>query len=210
MFCANCGSKIEESSKFCHHCGANIGAHLSTPKKSKKTEQISEINVNTDNTRETVIEYQAKTNIKSKEEAKKYLNQLRVLFWIVFLSMVVIRGLGESESELAAILFIPYIGLLIYFIIFSVKVLKAEKLSGANALWCIFFAPISWLYIYPLMADPLKIILGEKQPPIRLSEAEKKQKTAEANKKFWRNFWIIIGVVVGVFVISLIAIFLLT
>lgn len=210
MFCANCGNKIEESSKFCHHCGTNVGADLSTPKKAKKTEQISKTNVNTDNTRETVEEYQARTNIKSKEEAKKYLNQLRVLFWVVFLCMVVIRGLGESESELAAILFIPYIGLLIYFIIFSVKVLKAEKIPGANALWCIFFAPISWLYIYPLMADPLKIILEEKQPPIRLNEAEIKQKTAEANKKFWRNFWIIIGIVVGVFVISLIAIFLLT
>lgn len=210
MFCANCGSKIEESSKFCHNCGTTVGAGLSIPKKSKKTEQVSETDINTNNERETVEEYKEKTNIKSKEEAKKYLNQLRVLFWIVFLSMVIIRGLGESESELAAILSIPYIGLLIYFVIFSVKVLKAEKLSGANALWCIFFAPISWLYIYPLMADPLKIILGEKQPPIRLSETEKKQKIAETNKKFWRKFWILIGIVGGVFVVSLIAILLLT
>lgn len=210
MFCANCGSKTEEDSKFCHHCGTNVGADFSTQKKTKKTEQISKTNVNTDNMRETAEEYQTRTNIKSKEEAKKYLNQLRALFWIVFLSMAVIRGLGESESELAVIFFIPYIVLLIYFIIFSVKILKAEKLSGANALWCIFFAPISWLYIYPLMADPLKIILGKKQPPIRLSEAEIKQKTAVANKKLWRNFWIIIGIIVGIFAISLIAIFILT
>ncbi|MCU0680133.1 MAG: zinc-ribbon domain-containing protein [Planctomycetes bacterium] len=173
MFCANCGSKIEEGSKFCHHCGANVSVDLPIAKKSKKTEQINKINVNTDNTRETVEEYQIRTNIKSKEEAKKYLNQLRALFWIVFLSMVVIRGLGEVESELVAILFIPYIGLLIYFIIFSVKVLKAEKLSAVNALWCILFAPFSWLYVYPLMANPLKIIIGEKEPPIRLNEAKK-------------------------------------
>ncbi len=181
MFCANCGSKIEEDSKFCHHCGTNVGANLSTPQKTKKTEQISKSNTNTENARETMEEYQARTNIGSKEEAKKYLNQLRVLFWIVFLSMVVIRGLSKSESELAVILLVPYTGLLIYFIIFSVKVLKAEKLSSANALWCILFAPISWLYLYPLMADPLKIILGEKQPPIRLNEVKRKQD--EANKK---------------------------
>ena len=37
MFCANCGSKIEENSKFCHHCGANIDADLLIPKKAKKT-----------------------------------------------------------------------------------------------------------------------------------------------------------------------------
>ncbi len=176
MFCVNCGSKIEDGSKFCHNCGININIDLSTPKNVKKTEQVIKTNVKTDNTRESAEEYQAKTNIKSKEEAKKYLNQLRVLFWIVFLSIVVIRVLGELESELVAILSIPYIGLLIYFIVFSVKVLKAEKLSSVNALWCIFFAPISWLYIYPLMADPLKIILEEKQPPIRLNETEKNKR----------------------------------
>jgi len=210
MYCPECGLSLDKNCKFCHHCGVNIGADLLIPQKVKKTKQIGRANVNVDKTRETVEEYQARTNIKSKEEAKKYLKQLRVLFWIVFLSIIAMRGLSESESELAVMLVIPYIGLLVYFIIFSVKVLEAEKLSGANALWWIFFAPISWLYIYPLMADPLKIILGEKQPPIRLSETERKQKSVQANKKFWRNFWVITGTLFGIFVVSLIIVILLT
>ena len=37
MFCANCGNKIEEGSKFCHHCGTNIGVGLSNTKKETKT-----------------------------------------------------------------------------------------------------------------------------------------------------------------------------
>ncbi len=37
MFCANCGSKIEGSSKFCYSCGANIDADLSITKKETKT-----------------------------------------------------------------------------------------------------------------------------------------------------------------------------
>ncbi len=210
MFCINCGSKVEEGSKFCPHCGINFGVESLISKKENKTEQIDRISI--DSIRETVEEYQSRTNIKSKEEAKKYLSQLKAMFWIVSLSMIFMRIIGELESELTVILFIPYIGLLIYFIIFSVKVLKAEKLSGANALWCIFFAPISWFYLYPLMADPLKIILGKKQPPVRLSEMEIKQKAAKtvaANKRFWRNFWMIVGVVLGVLAIGSIIIFIL-
>jgi len=37
MFCSNCGSKIEEDSKFCHYCGTNIGVDLSITKKETKT-----------------------------------------------------------------------------------------------------------------------------------------------------------------------------
>jgi hypothetical protein len=210
MFCANCGSKIEKSSKFCHHCGVGVSANLLTLKKESKIKQISKPSLNTDNLRETLEEYQAKTNIKNKKEAKKYLNQLKALFWIVFLSMIIIHSLSELKSELATILFIPYILLLIYFIYFCTKILKAERLPKSNAALCIIFAPLSWAWLYPLMANPLKIILEEKQPPIRLNEAEKKQKAAKANKKFWRNFWIITEIIIGIFTISLIAIFLLT
>lgn len=206
-YCANCGSQIEKDSKFCHNCGASVSAELPI---SKKNEQINV--ASTDSSRETAEEYQARTNIKSKEEAKKYLGQLKAFFWIVFVSMLVMRGLGESGSEIVFILLVPYIGLLVYFVVFSAKVLKAEKLSRASALLCIFFAPFSWLYLYPLMADPLKIILGEKQPPVRLSSAEIKkraEKIAADDRKFWRNFWIIVGVFVGIFAFVLVAVSLL-
>lgn len=37
MFCAKCGNKIEEGSKFCHHCGTNISINLTNTKKETKT-----------------------------------------------------------------------------------------------------------------------------------------------------------------------------
>ncbi len=212
MFCENCGTKIEEDSKFCYNCGTIVGNNLPILKKVKQVKQHDEIkktNIGIDNPRGTAEEYLTKTDIKNTEEAKKYLRQLKALFWLVFLSIIIIRGLGESESELAAILYIPYLGLMIYFIYFCVKVLKIEKLPKINALWCILFAPISYLYLYPLMADPLKIILGEKQPPAHLNDTERKQKNIEANKKFWRTFWIIIGVVSVFFAIMITVIYFL-
>jgi len=202
MFCANCGNEIEKSSKFCHHCGDKS----SISKKSNKTKQTEEprVDVNIDSSRESVDEYQARTDIKDKKEAKRYLIKLRILFWVVFLSMMVIRGVGEVESDALFILFVPYIGLLIYFIIFCAGLLKAERLSRLNALWCIFFAPLSWFYVYPLMADPLKIILGKKQPPMRLSDTERKQREAIVNKKFWRNFWILMGSLAGIIILFIV------
>lgn len=213
MFCEKCGTKLDEGSKFCHSCGASVGNNLSIPKKArsvKRHEEAKKISIAPDNPRGTAEEYLAKTDIKDKEEAKKYLSQLKALFWLVVLSIIIIRGVGESESESAAVLYIPFIGLMIYFVYFCVKVLKAEKLPKANALWCVFFAPFSYFYLYPLMADPLKIILGEKQPPVRLSDTERKQRASEANKKFWRTFWMIIGITGGLFALTLIAIYFLS
>lgn len=208
MFCRNCGDKTEEGAKFCHNCGVEIGVSLPISKKEEQTTSSTQLG----GLRETAEEYLARTDIKDAGEAEKYLNWIRALFWIVFLSIVVMRGLSESDSDLAVILFFPYIGVMIYFIYFCAKVLKAERLPKANALWCVVFAPFSWLYLYPLIADPLKIILGKKQPPIRLSDSEKaveRQKATEASKRFWRRFWMIIGIVISIFVVSLIVIYLL-
>ena len=203
MFCVSCGTKIKDEAKFCYHCGMNIDNSLLILKKEKQAGQNSEVkkDIKSDNSRETAGEYLAKTDIKSKDEARRYLNQLKALFWIIFLGIFV---LGESD-----ILAILYFGLFVYFIVFCLKLLNAEKLSKANAFWCIFFAPISWLHLYPLMANPLKIILGEKQPPIHLSNKEREQKATEFHKKIWREFWMALKIVIGILTVILIAMYLL-
>lgn len=172
MFCKSCGNKIEDNAKFCGYCGAKNISNLSSLGEEKESINgpYPDKVLN-----ETVEEYQSRTNIKSKEEAAMYLGKLKKLFWGVFLGGIPIRILDSFLRESSAdvlgsifiVLFIAYLGLSIYFVVFSVKVLKAEKLSPLNAAWCIFFAPISWLYLYPLITDPLKIILGKKQPPKR-------------------------------------------
>ncbi|MDD4290095.1 MAG: zinc ribbon domain-containing protein [Patescibacteria group bacterium] len=163
MFCQHCGVKIEENTKFCHHCGAKTNSNTLQLKKEGAKKNIETQGSSINNERETVEEYLSKTNIKNKEEAKKYLNQFRILLWTVFISMVFVRGLNESAPEGSLMFGIIYLGLLIYLIIFCVKILSVEKQPKINAIWCIIFAPLSWLYLYPLIADPLKIIIGQKQ-----------------------------------------------
>lgn len=195
MFCTNCGSKLEEGSKFCHCCGT-----------STKESVSSTITGRSDQNRETKEGYLSRTGITlTKEEAKKYLRQTRSLFWLVFLALLMMRALSLNEETndqflILFFIFLPfYFILLIYFIFYCTKVLKAEHISRANALWCVFFAPLSWLYLYPLITDPLKIIIGKKQPPILLNKEERRKR----NKKSWRNFWIMIGFLVVIFILTL-------
>jgi hypothetical protein len=158
------------------------------------------------NNRYTLEEYLAETNIKNKEEAKAYLRELRITFWVVFLCGSILYSLNESDNKLVFLFFIFYVCFSVYFIYFCFKLLKIEKIPTGNAWFCIIFAPISWLYLYPLLANPLKIILGEKQPPIRMSGAEK-QKIYEKSKRRWGKvsvvLWILtflwlLGVVVDI------------
>jgi uncharacterized membrane protein YvbJ len=204
MFCENCGNKIIENTQFCHNCGSKI----SDGNEDKKTPLQNSKSDNKPMTRE---EYMAHTNIKSEEEAKEYLHRLNFLFIAVFIGIVIVRGGADSIDEgLYAILWLADIALLIYFVWYCVKVIKAEKISKASAVFSIIFAPISWFWFYPDITDPLKIILGKKVPPIslpsNLSSEEKKKK----DKKFWRNFWIIMGSIFGALILILILISLLS
>lgn len=191
MNCTNCGAKIDESSKLHHQCGTVINT-------------ISKVEQPNTKTLETREQYLANTSIKDIAQAKGYLKQLKLLFWIVFIFSLVVELLDYSEfysNDLFGLLGIVNLGLIIYFIYFCSKVLKAEKISRWNALLCVFFAPLSWIYLYPLITDPLKIITGEKQLPVVLTELEKQQKATKDNKKFWREMWRMIGVFLGIVII---------
>lgn len=172
MFCNKCGLELPKNSKFCPRCG------LDNKNPVIEAERI------------TKEEYLARTNIKSPEEAKKYYTRLKILFIGSFVFSLLDRVLSDSTNvtESNALLFLLIlvldIGILIYFIIYSIKVLKAEKLSGWNAALCIFFAPLSWFWFYPDIMDPLKIIMGKKKPPFKNSTIKEK------NKNFFQKWWI--------------------
>ena len=163
MLCNQCGLELPKKSKPCPRCGSN----------NKNTSGKKDTALDTD--RITKEEYMALTNIKSPEEAKKYFARLKRLFIGTFVSSTIMKifSYADDSSDLSAffnfIFFVLTITILIYFIIYSVKVLKAEKLSKIYAGFCIILAPMSWLWFYPYIMDPLKIILGEKKPPLRSS-----------------------------------------
>jgi len=207
MFCENCGNKMIENTQFCHNCGyktSNDEEEIKEKKLSPKNNQ----NSNKPMTRE---EYMAHTNIKSEEEARGYLNRLNFLFIAVFIGIIIVKGgVDNMDDGLYSILWLADIALIIYFVWYCVKVIKAEKISKASAVFSIIFAPISWFWFYPDITDPLKIIIGKKIPPVsfpsRLSLEEKKKK----DKKFWRNFWIIMGSIFGALILIVILISLLS
>ena len=134
----------------------------------------------------TKEEYLALTTIKSVEEARGYLLQLRVLFPLLLLLI------GLSEYLKLPTPYDLYFGIFClvawaYFVYFCRKVIKAEKFADTSYLLSIIFAPISWIWFYPAIMEPLLIITGEKEiaPGFNIKTVEEKLAAkAKANKSF--------------------------
>lgn len=181
IHCAQCQSEVEKGD-FCPKCGHEHGK----PDDKSKTEDNDE-------------SWLKKRDLESRNKAQEHLRKLKNFFWGIGFGSMMMRGLGESGNDLYSVLILPYIGLVIYFITFSVKTLKMEKLSKWNAIWVVFFAPLSWFYIYPLMANPLKEIIHESNEQI-LNKSKQKEFSAKERKYFW------IGIAIIVLCLSLIII----
>lgn len=214
MFCHSCGKEVDSNSKFCHHCGANLSSSSVPIVTKKKVMVVSAPSNQVENTIRrpgpmTKEEYMARTNIKSVDEAAGYLTRLKILFISVAVGMVVTRAGTESiDANIYSAIWFAYIALLVYFVYFCVKVIKAEKIANTSAALSIIFAPISWIWFYPGITEPLKIIIGEKQPPhslpAELSHEEREKRKKAADKAFWHKFKIVIGISFGVvFIICL-------
>jgi hypothetical protein len=204
MFCKNCGVRLDGDSLYCHNCGGNVGNgsqikdKVSLKKRpATKTEPVASFTPSDVKRgwRETREEYMARLDIASVEEARKYLTNIKALFWIVLISWAIIQGLAESQPETAALLWLPYIGLYIYFISYCYKILKKEKLPGSNAALCILFAPLSWFALYPTIANPLKIIIGVKEPPEYKTDEERAREQIAYRKSSRRNIIILLAII---------------
>jgi hypothetical protein len=160
-------------------------------------------------------EYIAKTQIKSVDEARSRLTHLRILFAVVFAFIVLLRGgAGQIDQDTYSLIWVAYIALLIYFVVYCVKVIKlTSHVTKANAFWSIIFAPISWFWFYPEITKPLKIIIGEIEPPEKLLDhhhSEEAKKAREAsNKRYWKTvkivviiFFALLGVAIAFIVID--------
>ena len=202
MYCNQCGSILSENSKFCHKCGNKIFVNKQKSKNGTETKIVRE---NKDGELMSLEEYMAHTNIENIDEAKKYLTQLNILFVLVFIGIIFVRGFATIINEnIYATVWIIYIVLLIYFVWYCVKVARVEKIQKVSVAFSIIFAPISWLWFYPSITDPLKIAIGKKKPPLKdyFTNKEIMKKTDKKNN-FWK--WFIIILLISIVVISMIA-----
>jgi hypothetical protein len=217
MYCANCNSLIEKGTKFCQNCGIGISKSslISKPEKSieKNFNSRQPSSNHSIKTEETPEAYMQKTDIKSTDEAQSMLSRLKITFWAVAISLLTLNVITELSSSLSnefAYLFIAlYFGVLIYFVFYCMTVLKAVNLPRTSAFWCVFFAPFGWFYLYPLMANPLKIILGKLPVPSSEEAQEKNRKARISKRKFYIRFWIIAGVLVLLYILTIVVVALI-
>lgn len=148
----------------------------------------------------TKEEYQSKTDIKSVEEARSILSHLQIIFWVAFIWMVALRvGAEIIPYGIYLIVWLGYLSFIIYFIVYCVKIVRLTRaVTKADAVWSIIFAPISWLWFYPELTAPLKIIIGDREPPEKLPERKfDAAKNAASWRKFWRNIIIFTVILLG-------------
>jgi tetratricopeptide (TPR) repeat protein len=180
MYCDKCGTEIRKGVKFCPGCGKKIeDSHsvLSDLKPKKWNNKF----VTEDEERITAKEYLMTTNVKDWDEARRLLTTVRLFFWWAFFALIIAHFVNESEVVSSFVDIINIISFLFYLWLFIVtaKWLKAVNSSVANTLW--LFIPICWLFIYPMIADPLKTILGIRKPPYRSTFTAKKSPLHSAN-----------------------------
>jgi len=188
MFCHNCGNKVHENGKYCGGCGEKI-----VDITSERVEEQKHIITNESSSKDVskiLKDYLSKTEIKNAQEARALLSQTRIWFWSFFLGSCLLRYIGAtSDDDTFTIFLIIYFVLLVLFVRYCMRIIKlTAKVSKADAVWSIFLAPVSWLWFYPDLVRPLKIIIGEIQPPTHFqSQQEKSSAEKERNIQFYKT-----------------------
>ncbi|MBP9761243.1 MAG: hypothetical protein KBD15_03335, partial [Candidatus Magasanikbacteria bacterium] len=134
MLCPNCSKPVVAHAPACAYCGTPLPQSSYLPQEPR-TEIINgqEYKIGP----MTKEEYLASTRIESAEQAASYLLRIRLLFILVTVNSVIIQLLEEHATQT-----IYYIGLLvglgviIYFVYFCAKVLKACNRERWEAIFC--------------------------------------------------------------------------
>ena len=110
------------------------------------------------------------TKIESADEARELWRRTKILFLLATPAAVVanmaVSLAEEIEEDILAAGALIYIVLLIVLLINTYIVIrKTERVTKAYTLFTIVFAPFSWIWLYPELVKPLKIIAGDSEPP---------------------------------------------
>jgi hypothetical protein len=151
----------------------------------------------------TKEEYRARTKLTSVDEAHSLLNRTRIIFAVEALATVLMQ-LSRYETSYPTYAII-WFALTIFFVIHCVVVIKkTREVTRAWAPWSVILAPISWIWFYPELVKPLKIVLGTEPVPDVIRPRLTAENRKNINQKFWRNLLIIF--VISFVVVSMIAI----
>lgn len=152
----------------------------------------------------TLEEYMSHTSIHSVDEAQQLLSNTKIFFWAMFIAFLIVKGAGSSiDSEIFALLWLGDIVLIFFFVLHCMKIIRlTKKVNKTSAVWAIFFAPISWIWFYPDLVKPLKIIVGEIPIPEKIELTHYSPAQKERNAEHLRKLKILgLGVLAFAFVI---------
>lgn len=149
-------------------------------------------------------EYRVYTKIQSVDEARRLLVTTKRLF-IAMLVMMLLPGILYI-TVLANIEGVPWVaiiapvqyGLWFYLIYHAAQVIKRTRpFTKAWAGWALILAPVSWIWLYPELTDPLKVIIGIKEVPADLevpkivSEKELREQEVRIRRGAWRSMGVV-------------------
>ncbi len=154
----------------------------------------------------TKEEYLQATSYASVEEARKDLKAIQFLFPAVLGAAFLVRIGAVVDPRVGIVSWALYLAFLVFFIWKCRTIIKKTRhVSKAQLLFSIVFAPLSWIWFYPQLSEPLEIIVGSRMPPTTDAVTEGKTRE-EARKKGSRNAWkTILYVAIAVLVFGVIA-----
>lgn len=158
----------------------------------------------------TKEEYLHATSYSSVDEAQKDLATIQVLFPASIGVILLLDFIFQLAITVHPILGnIVLLGVLVFGIYFIWKcreiIQKTKNVTKATLLFSIVLAPLSWIWFYPQLSEPLEIIVGKRMPPTTnaVEEAEMRVKASKVGTR--RALRTILIVMAIVFLIAIIA-----
>jgi hypothetical protein len=144
----------------------------------------------------TSEEYRSCTAIKSVEIAKSELSRINSLFIISVSASLLLKTLIQDQTTASLVYMSLWLVFQIYFVMQCMRLAKLTK--PFNKAWvplAVLFAPVSWIWFYADLTRPLKIIVGEIDPPQTkvLSAAKMKQEVQSQSAADRRRTMCLLG-----------------
>ena len=159
-------------------------------------------------------QYRQLTDISSPDEAHDLIAKTKLIFIAGFVvmagSIYYARVYSAADTRIALLLSAFEWGYLFFIGWHTYQVIqKTKKVNRANVFLAIFFAPISWLWLYPELVKPLKIITGEIDTPEHIEDrTQNLEAAAEYNRNYWRKFFKVTAILGAIFFAAILALLL--